>query len=56
MAEARIERTVPIRFSLDADGSAIRNEVWLQDFGNERITLTHAEPRPTPARSRRPRR
>ena len=46
----------PIRFSLDARDAAIRNEVWLQDFGNERITLTHAAPRPTAARSRRPRR
>jgi hypothetical protein len=42
----------PIRFSLAADGTAIRNEVWLQDFGNERTTLTHAEPPPSRTRSR----
>ena len=46
----------PIRFSLDARSAAIRNEVWLQDFGNERITLTHAVGRPTPARESRARR
>ena len=40
----------------EADGTAIRNEVWLQDFGNERTTLTHAEPPPSRTRSRSQRR